>query len=121
MKAFAFALAALSFCFGACASMAPTSRDFQFVVGGTVRDSEGQGIPDVTVTLKLKGTAFKGTETVKDGVVTTDAAGSFAFGYSVGQRNTEFELIFQKAGYVERVVSGSAPPAARFVVTLVQN
>jgi len=121
MKARASIVFALSLCVGACAALALTSRDFQFVVAGTVRDSRGQAISGVAVRLKLKDIAYKGTEAVKDDQVQTDEAGSFAFGYIVRERHNEFELTFQKAGYAERVVSGSAPPAARFMVTMIAN
>jgi len=101
-----------------CATAGRGSKDFQFVVAGIVRDSDGLPLEVVVVQLALERTAFHGTTSLREAQRITDSTGSFSFAFIVHRRSVPYGLICRKAGYADYSASGSAPPARQYQIAL---
>ncbi len=74
-------------------------RDYAFVAAGKVHERNGNALPDVKVTLKLKKPVFDVVTPVKEESVVTDKDGKFNFWFITDQRLQKYTLHFSKEGY----------------------
>jgi hypothetical protein len=92
--------------------------DYIFSVDGIVRDSAGDPLEGVEVTLELGQTVFEVITPVDKRVLVTDQSGRFAVFFIGHHSATPYTLSFAKPGYVRESVTGTSPPHREHSVTL---
>ena len=103
---------------GACAHRGEIVADYIFSVDGVVRDSSGNPLEGVEVTLEVGQTVFEVITPVDKRVFMTDALGRFAVFFIGHHPATPYKLSFAKPGYARQSVAGTSPPHREHSVTL---
>ena len=101
-----------------CASGGKQSRDYMFGVTGVVTAEDGTPLPDVEVTLEVKGPVYEAVAPVKAERRLTNSSGGFVFMHNSHERDVKYAITARKDGFEPQTVSGSAPPAGHHTIRL---
>jgi hypothetical protein len=109
-SAWPFVLAVLVTLGSGCSHLGRRTADYIFSVVGTVKDSSGQPLDGVRVTIQPEAGVYEAIELVAERMLVTGRDGDFMFQYITHRRGTPYRLTISKPGYAPQELSGAAPP-----------